>query len=143
MTDTIIERVRLLVHDPRTRAEAVAVVSGLPEGKRYSVRVEPWQDPRTLEQNSRLWWLHGLTAAHLGLKGLGVWTVERVHYRIFIPRYCRTERRIVVLGRETFEDVTSSQLGTGEFSRCMDRYQADMINEGIEIPEGVHRAQAA
>ena len=132
-----------MVEDPRTRAEAVAVLSGLPTGKRYSVTIAPWHHNRSLEQNSRLWWLHSLVSAHLGLKGLGVWTAERVHYRIFVPRYCRTERRIVVLGKETFEDVTSSELGVAEFMNCLDRYQADMVNEGIEIPDGGPRAQAA
>lgn len=143
MTDQPIERVRLMVYDDHTRHQAAALMFGLPTGKRYSVTVAPWQHKRSLEQNSRLWWLHSLTAAHLGMKGLGVWTEERVHYRIFVPRYCRTERRIMVLGKETFEDVTSSELGVSEFMNCLDRYQADMINEGIEIPAGGPRAQAA
>jgi len=132
-----------MVQDERTRAEAVALISGLPTGRRYSVKVEPWEEKRSSgkgSQNSRLWWLHGLTAAHLGLKGLGVWTEERVHYRIFVPRYCRTQNRILVLGKETFEEVTSSELGMASFAQAMERYQADMINEGIEIPEGGPRA---
>lgn len=117
-----------------TLNRAIALVESLPPNERHYVHVGPYREKRTTEQNKRLWWLHELTAAHLGLKGLGVWTKDRVHYRIFVPRYCRTARRIVVLGKETFEELTSSQLDPAEMVAAIDRYQADMINEGIEIP---------
>lgn len=130
----MIEDIRLMVCSEGTKDQAVALVSSLPPDERFYVHVGPYRDKRSNEQNKRLWWLHALTAAHLGLKGLGVWTKDRVHYRIFVPRYCRTARRIIVLGKETFEELSSSQLDPKEMTDAIDRYQADMINEGIEIP---------
>ncbi|HEX5464431.1 MAG TPA: hypothetical protein VFW88_06915 [Burkholderiales bacterium] len=94
---------------------------------------------RSNPQNARLWWLHGLMAAHLNarlpdLVASGLlsplflrFTPESVHEGIFKPRYCGTN--------PDGSARSSARLSKLDFMAALERYQADMTNDGVEIPE--------
>lgn len=98
-----------------------------------------WSPPRNNEQNARLWWMHGLMAAHLNERvpdmiAAGMlpkffqrFDAEAVHECIFKQRYCGT--------LEGGRPRSSTRLNKLDFAEALTRYEADMVNEGIEIPE--------
>ncbi len=95
-------------------------------------------EPRTTEQNKRLWYLHGLFAAHLNRKlpellktGLiprvFMFTAESVHEGIFKPHYCGTH--------PDGSPRSSTLLNKSDFAEALAAYEADMHNEGVDFPD--------
>lgn len=105
------------------------------------ISLRRYSPPRNNEQNARLWWLHGLMAAHLNERvpdmiaaGLlpKFWqrfTPESVHEGIFKPRFCGTHA--------DGTPRSSTRLSKMDFAEAMTRYEAGMVNEGVEIPENI------
>lgn len=103
-----------------------------------ALTLRPYSPPRNNEQNARLWWLHGLMAAYLNarlpeLHASGQlprlfqqFTAEAVHEGIFKPKYCGT--------RTDGTPRSSTRLSKLDFAEALTRYEADMANEGVEIP---------
>lgn len=103
------------------------------------ISLRRYSPPRSNEANNRLWWLHGLMAAHLNERVPEMiaakllprswqrFTPEAVHEGIFKPRFCGV--------RPDGMPRSSTRLSKADFSEAMQRYEADMVNEGVEIPE--------
>jgi hypothetical protein len=121
-------------------AELVAGSRWLKEhpGRAVAHSLRPYSKPRNADQNARLWWLHGLMAAQLNVKlpdmiaagllpkSFRCFTAEAVHEGIFKPKYLGT--------KPDGTPRSSARLSTMDFAEAMTRYEADMINEGVEIP---------
>ncbi len=101
----------------------------------FTVRVD--KAGRTNPQNARLWWLHGIMAAHLNRKlpelikaklipGFFLFTAEIVHEGIFKPHYCGTHPD----GRPK----SSTAFDVSEFNDLLTAYESDMVHEGVELP---------
>ena len=95
-------------------------------------------EPRTSEQNRRLWWLHGLYASHLNRKlpdliraklvpGVFRFTPEAIHEGVFKPHYLGA--------RPGGHPRSSRELTVPEFAAVLDAYEADLRTEGVDFPE--------
>jgi hypothetical protein len=102
------------------------------------ILVEPHVEGRTTDQNRRLWWLHGLLAAHLNIKICALirakmipsfvhFSAESVHEGIFKPKYVGTDPM-------TGRPKSSTRMSKQDFAAALTAYEADLATEGIEIP---------
>ncbi|HEX5464413.1 MAG TPA: hypothetical protein VFW88_06825 [Burkholderiales bacterium] len=131
------------IHVCRTSLDVERCCSALkrlpipPQG--IDVYVRRHKVKRSNPQNARLWWLHGLMAAHLNERLPQLieaqmisplftrFTPEAVHEGIFKPRYCGTNPDGSVR--------SSARMSKLDFMTAMERYEADMVTDGVEIPE--------
>lgn len=120
----------------RTPEQAEAYIRSLNTNWRPQV-IEAYKPRRSTFQNSRLWWLHGLTAQRLNqvlaeefaetqspvvLAAMrSPWTPESVHQRIYKPQFLNGESSTKRNKMETVDDQTA--------------YEAWMVDIGIEFPE--------
>jgi hypothetical protein len=123
---------------------SLADVSTIPQrvakvwnGKPLELALKPYKPKRSIDQNSRLWMLHTLTAQHLN-RVLGEelaetrdplilaalrnpWTSESVHQNIFKPQFCG--------GR------SSTKLSKMEMVDAQTDYERWMCEIGVVFPE--------
>lgn len=116
----------IILDSEQKRERAARIVSLLPIEKPLKLTVEPFSPIRSLNQNRRLWKLHGLAAEHVGC------SAEDMHEDRLCEFYGYTEIRMPSgdIKRKPLE--RSSTKDTAKFARFMEYVETFYItNLGV------------